>query len=764
MNDGEKRIGNGDGDGQSTAGEPAGAAGQPLAGACDTNSPDFTFGTGTESDKDVERVAARRQQRLIFGCVVLAAAVLLCYGVTLQGEFVYDDPFLITENPLVTGEDVSPGDIFSMEFFGGGEGASGFYRPVMVLLYRWVYNYAGPDPFGFHLLCILMHLGAALVLMLVLVRLRVPVPMAIGGALLFAVHPVNAESVAWIAGGANAVAFLLLGLALFFMLRFADIAKTGAGGAEAAGGSGWRSFDLWLSCAAFLPALFAKETALIFLPLAVLILTCRHRVYSGKDAGGIEAASGSGSASGAPPFRAWRGWGTLVYLAPFLLFTAVYAALRIVALGHKNGADGAAASEGSLGPAAELFYGAGSAGERFLTFLASVARYTQLMLWPRDLNIVRPVTLTTSVDGEVLLGTALLLCAAGLALWGWRTGQKLLIVGGGLILFSLITVSTIIPIAYGFKEMEFPIFERHLYVAVAGAACLAVVPVGWLYRRRRVLRVSVLLVGAGLLVVLGLASAQRAGEWRDDLTLFQRGVTVYPASPTLLLNLGAAFQELGEQRKAIAAFHKAYYLDERFTMARVNEAISLHLLGETGSAKTILQEVIAQEPLNYHALDALGTILATRGDRKGALPLLAAAWRSSGKATTFGANLAYLIQELRMDAESLYLAQEHERALELAETVLKEVPGTSWAWELKGLVFEKRGDEEQAFQAYSMAVRLAQDALIAARRLVAIYRKCGQEAEALEIEMYLEKGRRKIPLDLWPSTEGNGTTGVKKSP
>src|SRR5258708_39177890 len=115
------------------------------------------------------------------------------------------------------------------------------------------------DPTGYHVVNLLLHIAASLLLWLILLRLQIPG--AYLAALLFAVHPVNVESVAWIAQLKNTLSLLFFLLSIWCYLKRDNNAC-----------NRW----YWLSLFAFLAALLSKGSAAI-LPLVLLLIAWWQR-------------------------------------------------------------------------------------------------------------------------------------------------------------------------------------------------------------------------------------------------------------------------------------------------------------------------------------------------------------------------------------------------------------------------------------------------------------------------------------------------------
>ncbi|XP_066865062.1 protein O-mannosyl-transferase TMTC1 isoform X6 [Kogia breviceps] len=157
---------------------------------------------------------------------LLAGASCLCYGRSLQGEFVHDDVWAIVNNP-----DVRPGaplrwGIFSNDFWGKGMAENTShksYRPLCVLTFKLNIFLTGMNPFYFHAVNVILHCLVTLVLMYTCDKTVFKNRgLAFITALLFAVHPVHTEAVAGIVGRADVLACLLFLLAFLSYSRSVD--------------------------------------------------------------------------------------------------------------------------------------------------------------------------------------------------------------------------------------------------------------------------------------------------------------------------------------------------------------------------------------------------------------------------------------------------------------------------------------------------------------------------------------------------------------
>ena len=180
--------------------------------------------------------------------VLGAAAVLVCLP-PLGGEFVWDDVLLIEHNPAM--DDLAQvwrtawGDFFQQ---GGAQlSTSGFFRPVPTLMNGLTVAVFGKSPLAFHLGNLLLHLGTCLLGLALLCRLGWSTIGATAAMLLFTVHPMQAESLAYISCRPELCAGLAAVLSLWCYDRYRRDA--------------WTAGLPW-AMVAYLVALLSKEVAI----------------------------------------------------------------------------------------------------------------------------------------------------------------------------------------------------------------------------------------------------------------------------------------------------------------------------------------------------------------------------------------------------------------------------------------------------------------------------------------------------------------------
>src|SRR5213595_1352064 len=208
----------------------------------------------------VGRLFSSRSRAFIFA-LVLAAATIFAYRPAWNGGFLWDDDVYITNNELLTAPDGLRRIWFSLD-------SPSQYFPLVYTTFRIEHAIWGLDPTGYHWANLLLHIGNALLVWRVLVRLKVPGGWLAGA--IFALHPVQVESVAWIKERKNVLVGFFFLLTLLAWIAFVDERTKRP----------WRFYGLALIL--YLLALSAKTTACTLPAALFLILWLQKKPISWK--------------------------------------------------------------------------------------------------------------------------------------------------------------------------------------------------------------------------------------------------------------------------------------------------------------------------------------------------------------------------------------------------------------------------------------------------------------------------------------------------
>src|SRR5438067_4228306 len=197
----------------------------------------------------VGRLFSSRSRAFIFA-LVLAALTIFAYRPAWNGGFIWDDDVYITNNELLTAPDGLRRIWFSLD-------SPSQYFPLVYSTFRIEYALWGLNPSGYHWVNLLLHVANALLVWRLLVRLKVPGAWLAGA--IFALHPVQVESVAWITERKNVLMGFFFLLTLLAWIAFIDERTKRP----------WVFY--WLTLVTCVLALSAKATACT-LPVALFLI------------------------------------------------------------------------------------------------------------------------------------------------------------------------------------------------------------------------------------------------------------------------------------------------------------------------------------------------------------------------------------------------------------------------------------------------------------------------------------------------------------
>jgi protein O-mannosyl-transferase len=655
---------------------------------------------------------------------VILAAVFAAYFNSFAGPFVYDDLPSITGNRTI--RQLWPiGPAFSPPV--GGLAVSG--RPIVN--YSLAINYAisGLDVWSYHAVNLGIHFFAALALFgvarrtlgraLVCGHAWAPAWLALAASLVWALHPLQTESVTYVIQRAESL------MGLFYLFTLYCFIRGSEAGAESAARRLWYA----LSIAACLLGMATKEV-MVTAPLIVLLYDRTFLAGSFREA----------------LRQRWR-----IYLC--LSGTWLLLAYLMAGTGGRGGTVG---------------FGTSVSWEDYaLSQFQAVAHYLRLSIWPHPLVIEygfwekRPPPAEVALAGAVI---ALLAAATAYALW---RRPKLGFLGLWFFLI-LAPSSSIVPI------VTEPVAEHRMYLPLAAAAVLAVVALyaalGRLLRQGNsngALAFACLILCLIPAAVLGRMTAQRNEEYRSALTLWSDAVRKVPDNPGARNNLGDALQQAGRLQDALAQYREAVRMSPSFAGARLNLANALLGAGRVDEALAESEEAVRLRPDSLEIRETLAHSLGEAGRLPEAIvqfeealrlnPRAAEAHRSLGTVLLRSGRLPEAIAEygnaLRVrpeDPEShAYLAYALAKAGRAAEAVaeykeaLRIRPDLIAARVNLGNAMLADGRLEEALAQFQVAVRLSPGNAEAHNDLGLTLLALGREEEAkAELDTAARLGRK----------------------
>ena len=511
-----------------------------------------------------------RRTRLALVAVSCGLAASALYWPTLAAQFVWDDHVLIERNPdLERWGGLSRG---FTDVAGALKGAS-YYRPILMASYFIDRQFWGLDPTGFHLTNVVLHgLVTGLVCVLAYAYFDNLAAAAIG-ALLFALHPIQAQSVSLILGRND----LLLALPVVAMLLLAR-----------------RRRPVGALLLLYAAALWTKETGIV----APLLLFAADAMLGGKKRdGGLR-------------------WG--IPALGFVAVTALYLVVRFEALGSL-----ASPSHGGLSPW----------NERLPQSIAFVGYYVGHILLPRNLS---PAPYAPRLaNGWMLLASAgFCVLLAGAIAWALRKRSP---AGYGLVFFlaGIVPVSGFVPIQV--PVLEHRLYLPMVGVALAAAAAVSRFDEKWsLAVTLPVLAVLAFATSARLpafhddlalwstaiervpdsaYVHHGYALAlARIGRDPEAVEVLRAAIRLDPGFNRARYELALALGRTGQREQAIATIQDLLHRDPKDVDGWNALAFLWKQSGDLPKCKDALEQGLRIDPRNAVLLENLGDVLTGEGD------------------------------------------------------------------------------------------------------------------------------------------------------
>lgn len=644
--------------------------------------------------------AHRLALRSLLLAAILIAGIVAAYALSLRGDFLWDDDLHITANPTIIGP-LGLKEIWTT--------ARANYFPL-VLTNFWVQHALwGVEPFGYRVITLACHVLAALLLWKVLQRLRVPGAWL--GAALWALHPVQVESVAWICELKNtqsAVFFLAAILSYIRWLEAGVVAQPeqGVGVRTKTAAPGYARSEMSFGFALVFAALaILSKPSTVMLPIALLLCAWWLR--------------------GAFRLR------DLFRLLPFFGLSAVAAGWTIWEQKFHSGAVGPEWSQ--------------TLPERIAIAGRAIWFYLGKLLWPEPLIFIYPRWEITLREAANTL--APVSAFAGMAALWWGRTRRL---RAGFFAAAYF-VALLFPVLGFFSVYFFRysfVGDHFQYLASIGPVALLGAAIDRLGRR------AAFVIAPALLLALGVATSMQSRVYRNNEALWRDTLAQNPAAVMAWLNLADTFAQAGRYDEAIATFQqairirpddphghndlgnvlvlagrpaealphfeRALALKPDMADALSNFGNALRSLGRSEEAIVQYRRALELKPDHAGALNNLGAELAQTGRSQEAVPLFERALRVKPADAAMHDNLAGALRELRRFDAAL---AEHETALRLK-------PDSAEAHANFARTLAALGRFDEAWRHFERALEI-KPALVSARsHYASALASAGREADA----------------------------------
>lgn len=462
---------------------------------------------------------------------VLLLTLLVVYGPALRGAFVWDDIDFIVETSWYRADD-------GLRQIWLEPSTTSQYYPLTYSSHWIEQRLFGSDTLGYHVVNVVLHAANALLLWLVLRALEVPG--ALLAAAIFALHPVHAESVAWISERKNVLSGFFFLSAVLAWLRASPPTQ------DRMVHRGWYG-----ACLAFFVMALLAKTVACSLPAVILLLVWWKRGHVDR--------------------------GIVAWLAPLFVIGVAFAALTVWLEVHTVGAKG---DEFTLQPL-----------DRIAIAGRAVWFYAGKLAWPERLVFIYPRWPSArSAPWQLLFAGALLVVVAAL----WRARDA---IGRGPLTAVLLFAGILVP-ALGFFDvypMRYSFVADHFQylastVAIAFGAAIATVGarrLGTSWRR------PATALAVAVCVLLGVLTWRRSHVFANPENLWRDTVAGNPTAWMAMNNLAYELRRQGRSQEAVPLVRRAIELNPDCLECYGNLADAHRDLGDEVSRKAVFGQITA---------------------------------------------------------------------------------------------------------------------------------------------------------------------------
>ena len=497
--------------------------------------------------------------------VALVLLISAAFWPTLENGFVdYDDDVYVTMNP-----NVRAGMSAQNVWWALAATRASNWHPLTWISHQLDCTLFGLNAGAHHAVSLALHAAAAVLLLNLLWRMTGALWRSTFVALVFAVHPVHVESVAWVAERKDVLAALAWFAVLWAYLRYVRRP---------------RPRGLLLVGALYALGLMAKPM-LVTLPFVLLLLDCwpLNRFGPGRRMRRKRTPDAPSWRVFLPPPRLIR------EKAPLFALAALSAVVTI--------------SAQRLGGAMEALERV-DLGTRAAHALVSYGDYLRQFLWPTGLAALYPHPGSVSGAAFAVSFAALALITA--AALRPATRNPAAIVGWLWFLGTLVPVAGLVQVGTQARA------DRYLHLPIVGlaiaAAWGAVPPVPKPAWRR-----ACALIAVGATVCWVVASHRQTRYWHDSLTLFTRALSVTNNNYMAHNGAGVALMNAGRLEEARAQFELALRLQPNHYQALGNLGSILLKLGDPQGALERFSRVLKLNPGDYRAYAGIGNVYSSLG-------------------------------------------------------------------------------------------------------------------------------------------------------
>jgi tetratricopeptide (TPR) repeat protein len=535
----------------------------------------------------------RERVRLALAAAVTAAL----YACVVTFPFVHDDiPQIVNASVLASWRNFP--HLFSPELWNQGWGwdtttrVSTFYRPLFLAWLMLNRHLFGLEPWAWHLMTLALHLVTTVLVFYVARALAKDSRTATLAALVFGVHPVHVEGVAWVSGGTEPLG------AIFFLAAFLSYLR--------ARGRPWRNRWNMTALATFAAGVLCKETV-VSLPVVLVAYEC---VYGDQ-----------------PNLRS-RVLSGLKATYPYFAVAAAYGAVRLLVFRALPGTHAQA-------PMATVM----------LTIPSVLWFYTRHLLFPRRLSVFYDTYYVDHVTSREFLLPLLTIAALATLLVivarRWRSPAMVF----SLVWFAVTLAPALNFRAFYWRELA---HDRYVYLPSIGfcvIAASALLHISFGQKRLFGMPASRTLASIVVIAALAVSTSFQLLPWSSALLLYTNAVKVAPMNVGANFLLASELQERAQYDDALRLYDRSTRLAPNWEDAYLAAGKLCYYTARLRAADRYLSRASAIKPDDSIPYYFLGVVRLRARDGKGAIEPLRRAVELDPKGPGYHFALATALQK-----------------------------------------------------------------------------------------------------------------------
>ncbi|HQL91223.1 MAG TPA: tetratricopeptide repeat protein [Syntrophales bacterium] len=596
----------------------------------------------------VIRIRNRGDLEAVILSLILVVVTLVVYWPVQSFDFVnFDDPIYITRNSAIQNGVTWQGILWAFSTFHAAN-----WHPLTWLSHMIDFSLYQFRAGGHHWTSLQIHLLNTLLLFLVLRRMTGASKCSALVAMLFAIHPLHVESVAWISERKDVLSgffwILTMGCYTYYVERPTVF-----------------RYSLVILFLAF--GLMSKPMV-VTLPIVLLLIDVWPLRRHGNPTTVFDPFF--------LRFRSFKGkWFICLAVEKLPMILLILASCVVTLIAQEKA--GAVVSIESI----EL-------GDRVANAIASYGAYIRKMLWPNDLAISYPFR-------EDLLSwkTGLILVAlAGISVGAIIRAHSspFLLVGWLWFLGTLVPVIGIVQVgsqAMADRYTYIPLIGLFMGIAWAGRSVTDRHP-----RVKKIVIITILV----FCVIMAVGARTQVEAWRNSVTLYEHALGVAPENPIVLNNLGVVYLDAGVPDRAAPLFKRAIDIAPHYQDPWINLGVVALRNEDLVEAKRCMIEAYKINPQNANLRLSMGILLIKKGDQGAAEREFRQVLAIDSHNETANHRLGIL----------LFLQGRLDESQKFLQAALRVSPLNAEIYNDIGLVLKQKGNIEEAVMMFQKALYL----------------------------------------------------------